>query len=112
MSSFVRCSGVVLLLLACGCGPGGPEIAGVKGKLTMDGEPLANATILFIPQGGRPAAATTDEEGNYVLNFSAGRKGAIPGKNKVRITTLSDPYEDEDGNHVPGRPETIPVEYN
>jgi hypothetical protein len=62
--------------------------------------------------GGRPAAARTDENGNYELNFSAGRKGTIPGVNRVRITTLSDPYEDEEGNMVPGSPETIPMEYN
>ena len=70
------------------------------------------ATVIFIPKGGRPAAARTDEEGVYELNFSSGRKGAIPGKNSIRITTKSDPYEDEEGNRVPGSPEKIPAEYN
>lgn len=96
-----------------GCGPKGPPIGSVTGTITMDGEPLANATVVFMAEaGGRPAAAKTDAEGKYELNFSAGRKGAIPGPNKVRITTLSDPYEDEDGNPVPGSPETIAIEYN
>lgn len=79
----------------------------------MDDKPLANATVVFVPlTGGRPAAAKTNESGEYELNFSAGRKGTIPGKNRVRITTLSDPYEDADGNKVPGSKETIPIQYN
>jgi len=106
-------AGILLLALTCwGCGPGGPEIASVEGKITMDGKPLPNAAVVFIPENGRPAGATTDSEGNYVLNFTAGRQGAIPGKNTVRITTLRDPSETEDGKPIPGSPETIPMEYN
>lgn len=108
----VACSALVVTSFV-GCGPGGPDIAGVEGTVTMDGQPLANATVVFVPEvGGRPSGSSTDESGHYELNFSEGRQGAIPGKNKVMISTLSDPYEDEDGNPVPGRPETIPVKYN
>ena len=96
-----------------GCGADGPEIAGVEGTVTMDGKPLPNAAVVFVPEeGGRPAGARTDENGHYVLNFSGGRQGTIPGKNKVQITTLSDPYQDEEGNTVPGSPETVPMKYN
>lgn len=106
--------GVVLLALACtGCGESGPEIATVEGTVTLDGKPLPHATVVFTPvEGGRPAGAMTDEEGYYVLNFTEGRQGAIPGKNRVRIYTLRDPMEDEDGNMIPGSPETIPTKYN
>lgn len=100
------------LVILIGCGPGGPDIASVEGTVTMDGKPLEYATVVFIPTGGRPAGAMTDKEGKYVLNFSAGRKGAIPGPNKIRVTTLRDPSEDEDGNPIPGSKETIAMEYN
>lgn len=114
MNDFLKQSALTLLLvLVAGCGSGGPDIAGVRGKVTMDGKPLADATVVFIPKaGGRPAAAMTDAEGMYELNFSAGRKGTIPGPNRIRVTTLSDPYEGEDGKMIPGRPETIPAKYN
>jgi len=105
---------VFLLLLACaGCSSGGPEIASVSGRVTMDGKPLANATVVFTPENGRPAGAKTDENGNYVLNFSEGRRGAIPGPNTIYITTIRDPEQDENGKVVvPGSKETVPMEYN
>lgn len=101
-----------LLVIAAGCGTPGPEIADVSGKVTMDGQPLAGASVVFVPVGGRPAGAATDAEGNYVLNFTRGRKGAIPGESRVQISTKSDPYTDESGKPVPGKPETVPAEYN
>jgi hypothetical protein len=96
-----------------GCGASGPEIATVEGTVKLDGSPLANASVVFIPAaGGRPAGARTDAAGHYQLNFSGGRKGAIPGKNKVRISTLRDPAIGDDGQLTPGSPETIPSQYN
>lgn len=107
-------AGLLLIVIASGCGGAdGPEIASVRGTIKMDGEPLPNATVLFIPQaGGRPAGARTDENGEYELNFGSGRQGAIPGENKVRISTLSDPMPDEEGNMVPGSPEKVPRQFN
>ena len=103
----------VMLLVCVGCSSGGPEIAQVSGRVTMDGKPLANASVVFIPENGRPAGARTDADGRYVLNFTEGRRGAIPGKNSVRITTQRETEKDENGKTVvPGSPETIPMEYN
>lgn len=105
-------AGTLLAFAIAGCGPGGPEIAHVSGRVTMDGKPLANATIVFIPENGRPSGATTDADGKYELNFNEDREGAIPGKNTVRFTTLRDPTPGEDGKSIPGSPETIPPKYN
>jgi hypothetical protein len=107
--------GFALMLLGvvlAGCGAGGPEIAYVTGKVTMDGKPLPNATVVFVPENGRPAGATTNEEGEYVLNFAQGRKGAIPGESVIRIMTFRDADQDENGQSIPGAPETVPAEYN
>lgn len=100
------------MALVAGCGPGGPEIASVSGRVTMDGKPLPNASVIFIPENGRPAGASTDSNGNYTLNFAQGRKGAIPGKNSIRITTQRDPTPGENGTAIPGSKETVPAKYN
>ena len=101
------------VLVFAGCSSGGPEIAHVSGRVTMDGKPLAHATVVFIPEDGRPAGARTDANGNYVLNFTEGRRGAIPGKNTIRITTLREAEKDEKGKMiVAGSGETIPMQYN
>jgi hypothetical protein len=106
-------AGACLLALVClGCGPGGPEIATVEGTVTLDGEPLPNASVVFVPEDGRPAGATTDAQGHYELTFTEGRQGAIVGKNKVRISTARDPSETPGGDPIPAVPETIPMKYN
>jgi hypothetical protein len=103
---------LALLAAMIGCSSSGPEIAYVEGRVTMDGKPLKDATVVFVPDNGRPAGATTDEDGHYVLNFSQGRKGAIPGTSTVRIMTMRDAGMDENGQNVPGSPETVPDRYN
>ncbi len=112
--TFIRVSllSCMVMYTGSGCGDGGPDIATVEGTVTMDGKPLEGATVVFVPPGGRPAGGPTDAKGKYVLNFSGGRKGAIPGENRVQITTKSDPHTAADGKPVPGKPETIPTEYN
>ena len=105
--------GACLLALAClGCGGGGPAIASVEGTVTLDGKPLPNASVVFVPENGRPAGATTDGRGHYVLTFTGGREGAMLGKNKVRISTARDPSETPSGEPIPAVPETIPMKYN
>ncbi len=60
-------------LASTGCGGGGPapvQTDMVKGVVTLDGSPVAGATVTFVPvQDGVGASATgkTDEQGNYVL---------------------------------------------
>jgi hypothetical protein len=105
--------GVFALSLMClGCGPSGPEIAKVEGTVTLDGEPLPNASVVFVPENGRPAGGRTDAQGKYVLNFTQGREGAIPGKSKVRISTAAEASETPEGQPIPATPEKIPAKYN
>ena len=103
----------VLLSLTCiGCSKGGPEIATVRGTVTLDGDPLPHAAIVFNPEHGRPAGATTDENGNYTLNFSEGRRGALPGTHRVIITTRRSPWKDRSGVLQPASGERLPAQYN
>ena len=102
---------MIALMLQVGCGPSGPEIASVQGTVTMDGKPLPNAIIMFVPEGGRPSVSETDANGKYVLEFSGGRKGAIPGINRVEINTGRLAYE-KDGKNYPAVKESVPVQYN
>ncbi len=95
-----------------GCGSGGPDIARVEGTVTMDGKPLPRAFVVFIPSGGRPSAAETDANGKYTLEFSGGRKGAIPGKNRVEINTARQSESNVDGSVTPGVKEMVPAKYN
>ncbi len=101
----------LIMSLAVGCGPGGPEIARVEGTVTMDSKPLPAAIIMFVPEGGRPSVCETDANGKYVLEFSGGRKGSIPGKNRVEINNGRLAYE-KDGKNFPAVKESVPAIYN
>lgn len=110
---FASCLLMPALILSAGCGGSSvPEVATVRGTIKLDGKPLPDAGVTFIPQGGRPATARTDENGEYELKYNENTSGAIPGKNLVRISTATFPVDTDDGETVPGKPETVPVEYN
>ncbi|MEM8733346.1 MAG: carboxypeptidase-like regulatory domain-containing protein [Planctomycetota bacterium] len=65
-----------------GCGPPdkGPKTVTAKGILTLDGEPVEGASIVFIPDGGEyPARSSTDSAGRFSLDAFEYKPGAVPG---------------------------------
>lgn len=102
----------LLFCTAClvGCGSSGPQLGTVTGKVTLDGAPLADATVQFQPAEGKPSYAVTDASGNYELLFAPDQPGATLGKHTVEITgnTYS---EDAQGNEVQ-LPQKVPGKYN
>jgi len=62
----------MFLWLAPGCSGRPKNIARrVSGKVTLGGQPLANAIVGFAPvEGGSAALGKTDENGNYKLVWS------------------------------------------
>ncbi len=86
----MRMMGVLLgvgCLVICGCGDGA-GLGTVTGQVTMDGQPLANVMVTFVPIGGGNASTgVTDASGQYQLVHPAGR-GAEIGTHTVRVTTV------------------------
>jgi hypothetical protein len=88
MSAFCRvmlwCA-VVWPALLTGCG--GPKTVPVNGIVTLDGRPLARATVIFIAQdaAGRDANGFTDAEGRFALMTNAPKDGAMPGSYKIVV---------------------------
>lgn len=75
-----------LILIAAGCRNDSGTVP-VAGVLKLDGQPLKEASIQFVPQGsGRDATATTDANGKFTMSTYEPRDGAIPGSYKVVIT--------------------------
>ena len=75
------------------CGDSPFETAPVSGKVTLNGQPLADARITFQSIGsekeqGPGSATTTDAEGKFTLTTAEGSRGATVGKHQVRISTL------------------------
>lgn len=68
-----------------GCGGDGLERSAVSGKVTLDGKPLAEGDIQFIPKGGdsRGAAWSQVVDGSYSISAA---DGPAPGTYTVSIT--------------------------
>jgi hypothetical protein len=72
-----------------------PPLGSVSGKVTLDGKPLPNATVRFIPleegnknserKGASVALGFTDENGQYRLFYVKDTTGAAVGPSRVEI---------------------------
>lgn len=82
----------LLALGACGCG-GREVVTRVSGSVTLDGKPLAGATVTFAPREKKllPNSAVTDERGAYQLTRHPLTHCLLqPGKYSVFVKKLVD----------------------
>lgn len=114
---------LTLNVIGCSRGPGDqPELGHVTGIVTFEDQPLAGASIVFQPEGGRPSKGKTNEDGRYELVYIRNVKGCKTGISTVRITMTDEEEEDlsesggDDGapasRPVKVEKEPIPARYN
>ena len=89
-----------LLLPASGCADGRPARVPVSGIVTIDGEPLTNGTIRFVPEVGRAAIGSIDTQGRFSLTCYELDDGVPPGVHRVSITA-TEPVGDKVRWHAP-----------
>ncbi|GHT26474.1 hypothetical protein FACS18942_03980 [Planctomycetales bacterium] len=81
----------VILILFVGCGKAGPAVNPVSGTVTLDGQPLTDASIRFTPKGeGEAAAGSTNASGNLagIKTLSTGTHGIVAGEYTVTISKM------------------------
>lgn len=108
------------LMLMTGCGKPQLPLGEVRGRLTLDGQPVVNAKIWFEPvAGGRPSFGESDHAGYYLMRYNARRMGALPGEHIVKMSTFQEALDPDEGSGdgatpmetIPGRAEEIPAKY-
>lgn len=125
--SFTRSSWIISMcylgLAAMGCNKG-YQMANVGGQVTLDGNPLVGARVVFEPLysssdqsrdvRGPLSSGKTDEEGRYVLETRDGRRGAVVGSNRVRFSTreMDADLSGEIPEFITVRKESLPAQYN
>jgi len=83
MRTVVLNCGFLCLFLASGCRPAGNH-APIHGRVTMDGNPLTQGSILFTPLDGQGVATGSDiKDGLYSIDRA---KGPATGRNRVQIS--------------------------
>lgn len=83
---------LIMTLALAGCGPKGANTCLVEGLVTLDGTPLTDALVSFIPVNplppdGKTATGYSDASGKYLLTSDGGLpgKGALAGEYKVTV---------------------------
>lgn len=109
------------LALVVGCGSGA-KYAPVSGRVTLNGQPLANATVSFQPiaEGKMDAPAPgaighTNANGEYTLVSADGRSGAWVGKHRVSISAVTEQVGEGDARPPRGgwpQADKVPARYN
>jgi len=122
MCKFVQCNVIravqvslllLLLVAVAGCGTPDESRAAVSGTIKLDGEPIKQGTISFIPEEKGPTAGTVIRDGQYSIPQKV---GAFVGKNKVEVRSVQEtgrkvknPYGD---NEIVEALEAVPHRYN
>jgi len=86
---------LICLLAALGESDNRPDRVPVSGRVVIDGEPLTNGTIIFIPEGGaHTSIGTIDKEGHFTLTCYDGNDGAVLGTHRMEIV-LSEALDED-----------------
>lgn len=94
-TTFRSAAVISLLMVVCGCGgetdPNRKPTYPVSGKVTLEGKPVADATLTFSPEEGQPVATgRTDAEGRYTLTTYEPDDGAAEGKYLVLVSKIDE----------------------
>ena len=83
--------GVSAVLAGCGGGASDvPKTVPAKGVVTHKGQPLPKVAVAFIPDKGKLASGTTDDQGKFSLTTNNPGDGAMVGTYKVAINIVAD----------------------
>lgn len=105
-----------VLVLVCGCNgakkPDFPKTYPVRGKITLNGQPVQWCRVDLIPKSKNPAAegvGRSDQTGYFAIRTfqNEGFDGAIPGEYIVVITPLDGSERTKDQT-----PTTVPEKYS
>jgi len=105
--------GMILLVVALGCGQGRPNYVLVSGEVTFDGQPVEVGQIRFTPAAGTsgPITISAIRQGQYTTEKTSG----VPiGNHRVGIRAF-DPDEYNNRPKGPGSPplrQLLPEKYN
>jgi hypothetical protein len=122
---------LAFVVAAPGCSRG-PQFANVEGTVTLNGRPLKDVEVVFLPDPdtgtvGPASTSYTDEHGHYQLRTHKGRGGAVVGTHRVCLRDLTilplPPFANDPEAELPRagvpkakpagpKPSRVPVAYN
>jgi hypothetical protein len=110
--------GLVLAVIS-GCSNNDLKLASVRGRVTLDGQPVAGVLVTFKPRElkGTTSYGLTNASGEYRLMSTRTSVGAYPGEYEINITAASESSNSErdeliaTGETPPAERSDIPARY-
>jgi len=106
----VTAAWALIAAIAVGCGESGPTLVPVEGILTLDGKPLEEATVSFMPDPSNTEVTAgmglTEEDGKFYARHN-GRYGLAVGRYKVTFSKTAEPPP---GAKIPAGMENDPLQ--
>jgi len=111
---FVYAVFCVSLIGGCNSGAGLPPTVPAEGVVTLDGAPVADATITFIADVGTyNASAVTDKTGKFAMKAFEEKSGAVAGSYKVSINkTIVESRDGRQGESDVNLKQGLPMKYS
>lgn len=102
---------VIILLMGCGGGESGPNLHPVTGTVTLDGQSIPEASIIFIdPTGKKKSYYANVKNGSFSSKMEAGKRKALITANRQSKNKMVD---DAAGTgKEPAMEQYIPAKYN
>jgi hypothetical protein len=100
----------VAILVGCGSSDG-TNRGSVTGKVTLDGQPVQEGSIVFTPTAGTTGPMSFVQIANGSYSIAAGDRGPVVGKHKVGIEAYRDAGTVDDGG-APLKDQIVPAKYN
>ncbi len=84
--SFFACC-LMMSFVGCSVDDGLPRTVNASGVVTLDGEPIDGASIVFAEASGvHSAQGLSDSKGRFSLDAFEAKKGAVPGSYKITVS--------------------------
>jgi hypothetical protein len=82
----------------------------ISGTVTLDGQPLSGAVVMFEAPDTTFCYGTTDASGRYTLKLNSEKTGVVPGEKVVRISTTARTGEESINNGDEEDPDEKPAD--
>jgi hypothetical protein len=96
---------MLVVFLGCSRGTGRPPTYPLSGVVTLKGQPLEGATVVFVPPKGasyEPATGITDADGKFKLGTFIAEDGAQEGEYQIKISKfdIKKPTKEEQDRYI------------